>query len=261
MSVRWLWPGAEHAIAVLQRGARDADPGDLRILKLSYGALFSEGLWTITARSVLPVLYLPASSQLLLGVEVHSGRVSNDGPLIPTGLGGLRVDFSGDAPQFTHFPLPVSHPHGWSALPDGRLILVGSDGDGPVVAALAPDGTVLWRHRSSHRWAGADQLMERRQPPVITTSGVALLTERGVLALDHEGKRRWHARVDQPTFAAGLSDGALLVTAGTRLVHVASGGRQVMEVSLSDPIVTSPVVDREGKIYVATEKRTLHQIV
>ena len=96
---------------------------------------------------------------------------------------------------------------------------------------------------------------------MITTSGIALLTERGVLALDHEGKSRWHARVDQPTYAAGLSDGALLVTAGTRLVRVASGGRQVMEVSLPDRIVTSPVVDRAGKIYVATEKRTRHQVV
>lgn len=111
-------------------------------------------------------------------------------------------------------------------------------------------GEEQWRwvdREKDDRWVTA-------QPPIRSVSQrVYALTGGRVLAIE-QGKLLWQYQVKDEILRHGssLADGSLLVTVGKTLIHLDSAGNELFSASLDDEILTPPVVDAEGNIYVAT---------
>ena len=166
----------------------------------------------------------------------------------------------------------------WSVDPGEVYTFVGYDttsaGRVKVLLAMSADGHELWR------WTDAEDAEEWaiRQPPIRGAGGRVYVLTRGRLLAIEAGKLRWHydalseglkhgTHVDAGAFeikdgrlmatgslrhGAVLSDGSLLVTGNRTLHHIGADGRKLFAVSVDADILSPPVVDPDGHIYVAT---------
>jgi outer membrane protein assembly factor BamB len=172
------------------------------------------------------------------------------------------------------FKLPIDAASDWSIDAEGVLCVMGTHAGRKVVVAMSTAGEERWRWidgDDSDRWS-------QGQPPIRGNSGrVFVLSDGRVLALD-AGKLAWTydarseslrhgARVSDGSFevkdgmllstarlryGTALSDGSLLVVGNNTLRHIDAEGRLNFAVTVSGEILTPPVVDAEGSIYVAT---------
>ena len=95
------------------------------------------------------------------------------------------------------------------------------------------------------------------QPPIQAGGGrVYVLSEQKVLALEN-GKLIWTYAAEGLRHGTVLEDRSLLITAGKSLQHVGSNGAKIFSINTADDILSPPVVDAEGHIYVATSKQVL----
>lgn len=183
------------------------------------------------------------------------------------------VDLKAGA-ELPRFKLPLDSTTDWSIGNDGLLCVTGSQGGRKTVVALTTAGQERWRwsdDESGDPWAAA-------QPPIQGVRGrVFVLTEGRVIALD-AGKPAWvhDARSDslrhgaqagdgsfelkdgrllstaKLRYGTALADGSILVVGNRNMRHLDASGRRLFSVSVAEDIVTPPVVDAEGSIFVGT---------
>jgi len=74
-----------------------------------------------------------------------------------------------------------------------------------------------------------------------------------------DGNLLWSFEAKEGNFASGtaLADGSILIVEGNKLHRLDAQGNSLFVVSVDEPIVTPPVVDISGQIYVAS-KETLY---
>jgi hypothetical protein len=162
----------------------------------------------------------------------------------------------------------------WSIGRDGVLCVMGTRGGRKTVAALTTTGQERWRwsdDEGGDAWA-------LEQPPIHGVGGrVFVLTEGRVIALD-DGKVAWvhDARSDslrhgaqagdgsfevkdgrllstaKLRYGTALADGSILVVGNRSVRQLDATGRRLFSVALSEDVVTPPVVDADGSIFVGT---------
>jgi len=178
-----------------------------------------------------------------------------------------------------HFKLSLSELTEWSADSSGTLYVTGYAGGNKALLAVTTAGREMWRwidKDEPDRWAAS-------QPPMLGLQGRAfLLTEGRVLAID-AGKLTWSydARSEslrhgalaaegsfevkdgrllstaKLRYGTSLSDGSILVVGSKTLRRIDASGRKVFALTLATDIVTPPVVDADGNVYVATASQLI----
>ncbi len=181
--------------------------------------------------------------------------------------------------EVSRFPLPLPELVDWSVDAAETYTFTGYDKQHKALVAVAASGKVLWRWADpadADRWAP-------QQPPVRAAGErVYALTEGRVLAFE-KGQLLWvfdardaalrhGARVDDGSFevkdgrllargslrhASALSDGSLLVTGNRTLRHLSPAGRVLFQITVDEDILSPPVVDGDGHIYIASATRLM----
>jgi hypothetical protein len=176
--------------------------------------------------------------------------------------------------EFPRFDLSIADVVDWSADAAGLLCVAGYVGAHKSLVAVGLDGKVQWQWTD----ADGDDRWSQAQPPIRGKDGrVYALTDGRVLAID-AGRVAWtyDARSESLRHGAlagdgsfevkdgrllsttklrhgtALADGSILVTGNRTLRHIGANGNLLFSVSLPDDVLTPPVVDAEGDVYVAT---------
>lgn len=157
------------------------------------------------------------------------------------------------------FPLPLGEGTMWvSCGTDGLLYWTGLENGRTVLVVSDLKGEMKWRWDSERRPRLKQD--EPVAPPIITLDRAYLLSRNNLYAVK-EGKLLWSFEAKEDKFTAGtaLADNSVLVTAGKKLYRVGADGKGLFELSVEETIVTSPVIDEDGHIYVASSE-TLYAI-
>lgn len=264
VAVELLWPREQDFVtAVFSPGQEElpegADPKakllppSVTAIRSRYGRNYSDWEAHVATRGPpsLRPLFLPARNVLTLAADV-----------------AVRLQVA-EKKELSRFPLVPAQVVDWSVDADEVYCLAGYEGGKKVLVALDPTGKELWRWTdvaTADAWAA-------RQPPIRAGGRVYALTEGRVLALER-GKAVWVFELDAEarratagTAASGaaqaaasavprrgsvLADGSLLVTSGRVLVHLGGDGSRRFSLALDRDILSAPVVDSGGAIYVAT---------
>jgi hypothetical protein len=225
------WPGDDE---VAEGDAPDTplQPPQVTGLRNRYGTTYGDWGTTVEGRPKLPPLFAPDLNRMALAVDE-----------------AIRLDI-GEERELSRFKLPLEQVTDWSV--DSREIyaLAGYEAGKKVLLSLSSEGAELWRWtdaENADRWSGG-------QPPIRAGKRrVYALTEKRVLAVE-KGRLLWQHDAEDGTVRRGssLEDGSVLVTAGKNLLHLNAKGRLLFSVDVGDEILSPPVVDAQGSIYVAT---------
>jgi hypothetical protein len=139
----------------------------------------------------------------------------------------------------------------WSSGPKGDLCILGYDSNGKAVLGMSPAGELLW---CLHFDDDTDQWVTR-QPPVQAGNGrVYAITDKKIIALK-DGKVLWQFEPNTGEVRNGssLPDGSLLVASGETLLHLGTEGKVLGHVAVGQELLSPPVVDAEGYVYMTTK--------
>jgi outer membrane protein assembly factor BamB len=201
-------------------------------LRVTYGSRMGAWKKTYEGTLTLPPLFVPEKARWIASA---SDKV---------------ISVNVDTEEEKRFTLPIDKAMDWSADPTGVLAVLGMHKGKKVLLAVDAAGAEKWRfvdEAAADTWAPG-------QPPIGAASGrLVALTSHRVLAFD-AGKLAWQIDLqpEAPRRATMLKDGSLLVTSGPTLRKIDASGAKRFALTLPAEIVTSPVVDAAGTIYVAT---------
>lgn len=235
----WPLPGRDEFLLVAQQRGGATTPSVVTCYRNAIGADF--GVWehdVMGALRLMP-LYIPGADRMLLAtVEVTT---------VDCGAGTLGEPFL----------LPMSDPVNWSADDEGNLYVTGTHApEEPdakargLILALGPDGQERWR------WSGspAKVAWHPAQPPVVTADGTVYGVIAGAVLAFRGGELDWDYNVSA-TAVTALGDGTLLVATGGQVLRLDPAGERMFRADVGGPILTPPVVDAQGSVYVATDKQ------
>jgi hypothetical protein len=139
----------------------------------------------------------------------------------------------------------------WSASPKGDLCILGNDSNGKVVLGMSPAGELLW---CLHIVGDTDE-WALYQPPIQAGEGrIYALTNKRVLAIkDGKFLGQHEPNSGEVRHGSSLPDGSLLVTSGETLLHLGPDGRVLGRAALGAEILSPPVADAEGFVYITTK--------
>jgi len=239
--VTLLWPREKDFIATIYLPDPTYDTEDLdtpppqpEVLgrRTVYGELV--GAWGKTYEGVqaLPPLFVPELERWIISMDEV-----------------ISVDLKLEE-EASRFKIPLEQSVNWSADAEGTLCIIGYHEGHKVMLAMSLTGEEKWRwsdRKTPDRWVTG-------QPPIRSGNRrVYGLTGGRILAIE-QGKLLWQYEVKNGTIRHGssLADGSLLVAAGKTLILLNLAGKERFLVSLDNEILTPPVVDADGNIYVAT---------
>lgn len=157
------------------------------------------------------------------------------------------------------FPLPFANATMWvSCGADKSLYWAGLVNSITALAATDLNGTEKWKWQSGIH-LGPDR-SRPVAPPIVTPERIYLLTKKYLFAVKN-GRLLWKFEAKEGNFTSGtaLADGTVLIAEGNKLHRVDSQGNSLFKVVMGKTIVTYPVIDEEGNIYVASSD-TLYAI-
>ena len=245
-SVPLFWPlptpedtGDEFLLAAQFAGTGASGPPVVICYRNAIGANF--GVWEhdIMGGLRLPPLYVPGLDRMLLATTQVTP--------VDCGEGTLGAAFT----------LPMSDPVNWCADDQGNLYVIGThEPEDPeakvrgVLLVLGPDGQERWR------WSGSPGMVawHPARPPVVGVDGAVFGVVASAVLAFAEGDLAWDYKISA-TAATALGDGTLLLTAGSSLVRLDDAGERMFAANAGGPILTPPVVDGQGSIYLATDKQ------
>ena len=173
-----------------------------------------------------------------------------------TSLPGEALVFDLDAKDeepepMARFPFPLGDKTVWiSCDGDGHIHWLGYDPNAVHLAVTDFNGETV------HQWnsEGITTLHRRNPiaPAVITPERTYLVTPRNLLAIS-DNKLAWNFESPRGEFRActALADGTVLATTWDTLYRLNDRGEIMFDEILDEPLVTPPVVDEKGMIYVA----------
>jgi hypothetical protein len=185
----------------------------------------------------------------------------------------VRIVNVNNGRQLASFKQPVEEPLAWSVDKGGNICIIGNSQDRKLATALGGQGEALWT------WADPEEgdPWVKGQAPMRGNAGrVYLLTQGRLLAIDG-GKLAWTydarseslqhgALVQDGSFEVRdgrlisteklrhgtvLADNSVLITGRKTLRHIDAMGHRIFSLNLPEEIITPPVVDAAGAIYVA----------
>jgi hypothetical protein len=145
-------------------------------------------------------------------------------------------------------------PVGCCADTSGNLYMLGAPEGKNTLVMMSAAGQEVWRWEDT-----LSAPVKSGQRPILGTANrVFLLMGTSVIALT-AGKQDWSFETEgaSPGYGTALADGSLLVTAGNMLYRLDSGGNAVLEADAEAGILTPPVIDADGSIFVATATELL----
>ena len=259
-----LWPREKDFLMVATYGGKPPGQDPQVIVRRSlYGQRICEWGYGISGVQSLPPLFIPEKELMLLAfdgvlpldikTQAQDRVVTQEAPPEQFPQKGGPDVITRRTPDVPGLKLPVDRPVDWCADPQGDLLVLGHQGEDKALVCMSLVGQEKWRwvdRGASDDWA-ADQ------PPVRGAGRrVFALTSRRVVAIE-DGKLAWQYEFKDasPHSASSAADGSLLVTAGKSLVHLDPAGKPLFTLPLDQDILTPPVVDAQGGVYVATASR------
>ena len=200
----------------------------------------------------------PHLSSPLLPVLCHAQRrlVTS----IPGEILVFDLDSEAVSPEpIAHYPFPLGSATAWvSCDDDGNLYWSGRDEAGVHLVVTDFDGQVK-RRFDSLGTPGVPPL-DPTAPPVVAGLKTFLLTPGHVLAVEGE-EMAWYFTPLRGLLRActALTNGSVLVTTSDTVYYLNERGEIVFDVVVDELIVTPPVIDTAGKVYVASAE-TLYAI-
>lgn len=93
-------------------------------------------------------------------------------------------------------------------------------------------------------------------PPVLTKELIYVITEKRVICIKNEviiWTYDWNGK--PISHATGLADNSILLSQTDILIQLDSEGKKIFSKNFSDTLVTPPVVDKDGKVLVASKSK------
>jgi outer membrane protein assembly factor BamB len=152
------------------------------------------------------------------------------------------------------FQVSLQKMNDWSSDPKGGLCILGECSDNKVLVGMSSAGKELWRLDIK----GDDQWV-LWQPPIQAGDGrVYVLTDHRVLAIQN-GALLWQYGSKDGEVHGGSSvpDGSVLVASGQVLMHLGTDGKVLERVAVGEEVLSAPVVDLEGFVYVMTKSQII----
>jgi hypothetical protein len=232
--VRLLWPMKEVMLMSAFWPGREPDQEpDILWDRTVYGQRFGEEGGNIREWLFVAPLYIPEQDLLCF----CANRIEC-----------LRTEIGDEAVVFNK---PLEKLVDWHADADGSFCFTGYMGKNKAIVRLSPSGTEIWRWVDSE---GTDQWIEG-QPPVWAPNGMLyVLADKRLIAF-RNGKLSWQTESRDAPFrrATSLCDGSVLATMGSKLIHLSTKGKKRVSVEVDGEIITAPVVDSSGHVYLATK--------
>ncbi len=228
-------PQKDDFLAVVQFvGGEDGSPPSARFYRARYGSPTDTWGHTLDGGQILPPLFSTGTNRLY--VFMKRAFVFD----AVTGAETAQFDFPMDAPVAA------------SADQKGNVFFAGSDKGKGTLAAAAQDGAEIWRFE--------DMLLRGispgAQPPILGADGSVYVIAGGAILAVREGKLAWKQTPPKGGFSYGaaLEGGSFLATAGSVVYLFDAKGEQMSAIDLDETLVTPPVADRVGIVYVASSK-------
>jgi hypothetical protein len=228
-------PQKDDFLAVVQFiGGDDGSPPSARFYRAKYGNPTDTWGSTLDGGQTLPPLFAAGANRLL--VFMKRANVFD----AATGKETAQFDFPMDAPVAA------------SADQKGNVFFAGSDKGKGTLAAVTRDGAEIWRFED----ALLRGISAGAQPPILGADGSVYMIAGGAILAVHDGTLSWKQAPPKGGFAYGasLEGGLFLATAGSVVYLFDAKGEQVSAIDLDEALVTPPVVDRAGTVYVASSK-------
>lgn len=228
-------PQKDDFLAVVQFvGGEDGSPPSARFYRAKYGNPTDTWGSTLGGGQALPPLFAAGANRLF--VFMKRAFVFD----AVTGAEAAQFDFPMDAPVAA------------SADQEGNVFFAGSDKGKGTLSAMTQDGAEIWRFE--------DPLLRGispgAQPPILGADGSVYVVAGGAILAVREGTLAWKRTPPKGGFSYGaaLEGGSFLATAGSVVYLFDAKGGQVSAIDLDEALVTPPVVDRAGIVYVASSK-------
>jgi hypothetical protein len=160
--------------------------------------------------------------------------------------------------ELFRYPHPLPQLLQASASENDILYILGVEEDQLVLIALSLDGEEIWRFSGFLDTGFNKQLI----PPILGPDGSVHIALGNQLSTVREGKlvRRFTSQAGDISYGTSLADNSILLVAGMTLLQIDSTGELILDVVFEESLVTPPVVDAEGKIYVASAQK-LYKII
>ncbi|PKK84997.1 MAG: hypothetical protein CVT49_00200 [candidate division Zixibacteria bacterium HGW-Zixibacteria-1] len=157
---------------------------------------------------------------------------------------------AGTGGEKSRLVLPLPLIYSGSADIDGTLYLIGNDDGQAILVALAPDGTEKWRFKID---GGIAEVLSK-QPPVVGLDGLIHVPAGRTLKTVKDGRLIREFTIEERTIdhCTALADGSVLITAKNTLYRADASGKKIYGLLFDHDIVTPPVVDAQGHVYIAT---------
>ena len=152
------------------------------------------------------------------------------------------------------FPLPLGDRTMWlSSSKSGDLYWVGEDNKETLLKVTDTKGELLWEWKSGQ--ADFSNFATPILPTIAAPEIQYLITLKKLFAFK-SGKKIWEIESDNVNFsnATALNDNTILVIMGSTLIQFNSEGKEIFKLDFGENIVTAPVIDENGQIYVASNE-------
>lgn len=152
------------------------------------------------------------------------------------------------------FPLPLGNQTMWlSSDKNGNLYWLGENEKETELKVTDIKGNLLWEWKSAK--GDFPNYYNPILPTIITPEIQYILTRKKLVAVS-SGNKMWEIDSGYLNFsnATALNDNSILVVMGSNLLHLDSNGKEIFKLDLKENLVTAPVVDESGQIYVASNE-------
>lgn len=228
-------PQKDDFLAVVQFiGGEDDSPPSARFYRAKYGNPTDTWGSTLDGGQTLPPLFAAGANRLFVFMK------------------RAYVFDAATGKETAQFDFPVDAPVAASADRNGNVCFAGSDKGKGTLAAVTQDGAEIWRFEDP----ALRGISPGDQPPVLGADGAVYAIAGGAILAVREGKLAWKQVPPKGgfTYGAALSDGSFLATAGSVVYLFDAKGEQLSAVDVDEALVTPPIADRAGRVYVASAK-------
>ncbi len=217
-----------------------------------------------------PPVFIPYRKKYETETFLWSDRFDGTPPLMPLYISGQDrmivfstseiVIYNAGAskwqPEITsRFPLPLKKIIQASCDSAGNLYLIGDENGVITLVAMNLDGEIKWR------WTGgpADSYPSNGQPPVLGPDGSIYVASGMTLVTVKDGRTVREFPIEKKiiSFCTALADGSVLVTAEDAIFRVDAAGQLTFGLSFDHKILTPPVVDEGGNVYIALSDKLI----
>jgi outer membrane protein assembly factor BamB len=152
------------------------------------------------------------------------------------------------------FPLPLADHTMWlSSSKNGDLYWLGEDNKETILNVTGLNGELLWEWKSEE--VDFSNFAIPILPAIVAPDIQFIITPKKLFAFQL-GKKIWEIESDNLNFsnATALNDNTILVIKGSVLIHYNSEGKEIFNLEMGENIITAPVVDENGRIFIASNE-------